>query len=220
MKALLTIHIFTFTLLICLAHPFGTSQASERSIIQNDDLIILFDEQLRAAARETLIIYPAIRELVQEKIGWKISFRPTVVLVADNATFQRMTDNNLIVAFAVPMRDLMIIDYSRMKTDPFTLSETMKHELCHLLLHKYIPEGHLPRWLDEGVAQWVSGGLPDIQIHKDMALDEAILGGRYLSLTRLTTTFPRENRYLTLAYLESKSIVEYILLLWHPFQYL
>jgi len=56
----------------------------------------------------------------------------------------------------------IVIDSSRMNVNPFTLSVTAKHELAHLLLHHKINRTHLPRWLDEGFAQWASDGISEI----------------------------------------------------------
>ena len=95
---------------------------------------------------------------------------------------------------------------------PFTLEATLKHELCHLLLHANIKRNDLPKWLDEGVAQWVSGGLADIIMNKKSSvLDESILSGRYIGLKDLAEGFPNDEKYLRLAYEESKNMVEFII---------
>jgi hypothetical protein len=134
------------------------------------------------------------------------------VLIKESETFQRTAGTNLIVAFAIPEKNLMVIDYSKTRKDPFSIETTMKHELCHLLLHNYIKEGNLPKWLDEGVCQWVSDGISEIiMTQKRSVLDEAILSGRYISIRALTGRFPRDERYLVLAYEESKSLVEYMI---------
>jgi hypothetical protein len=116
----------------------------------------------------------------------------------------------LIVAYALPEKDLIVMNYSKMRIDPFSIDSIIKHELCHLLLHKKIKRKNLPLWLDEGVAQWVSGGLADIIMNDHRILDTAILSNQYIPLHRIEYQFPRENRLLTLAYAESKSLVEYI----------
>jgi hypothetical protein len=87
----------------------------------------------------------------------------------------------------------------------------MKHELCHLLLHHYIKEGALPKWLDEGVCQWVSNGMAEIIMDRKVSfLNEAVLAGRVFSLRELSERFPGDDRSLMLAYEQSQSIVNYI----------
>ncbi|HJX34404.1 MAG TPA: hypothetical protein VJ373_04440, partial [Desulfatiglandales bacterium] len=134
---------------------------------------ILYDEPLRPAAEEAIELYPFIKRDLERILLWEVSFMPTIILINDSTTFQMMAGNDLIVAYAVPYRELMVIDYARMKTEPFTLEAIMKHELCHLLLHKNIKDQNLPVWLDEGIAQWVSGGLADIIMDRYSVLDEA-----------------------------------------------
>ena len=73
-----------------------------------------------------------------------------------------MAGDPLVVAFAVPQRNLIVIDYSKMITHPLSLETTLKHELCHILLHEHIKTEILPRWLDEGLCQWASGGIGEI----------------------------------------------------------
>jgi hypothetical protein len=110
----------------------------------------------------------------------------------------------------MPQRDLIVIDYSRMKS-PFTLDTTLKHEMCHLMLHHTISRDSLPRWLDEGVCQWVSGGLSEIMIDTGKTDHEAAtLSERLLPLSQLSTAFPDDTSSLSLAYQESKSFIDYI----------
>jgi hypothetical protein len=99
---------------------------------------------------------------LENTLEWTIDFKPTIVLVNDSEKFQEMTGNSLIVAYAVSQRNLIVIDHSKMNTKPFSLGSIIKHELCHLLLHDKISKVILPRWLDEGVSQWVSDGIAEI----------------------------------------------------------
>jgi len=199
----------SFILLILLIKPLF---AIKTGTLQKRDLILIFEEHLSHAAGEAMELYPWLKAELERVIGWKIAFRPTVMLIKDNNVFQRMAGNNLIVAFAVPDRDLIVIDYSKMKTDPFTIEAILKHELCHLLLHNHIRREKLPKWLDEGIAQWVSGGMADIIMkQKSSVLNEAILADRLIGIRALTGRFPREAKLLKLAYAESKSLTEYII---------
>ena len=184
--------------------------ASEISVLEKKDVVILFEDSLGSAAEKAATLYPKLRNDLEKVLVWRVNFRTRVLLVKENSAFQSMTGSKLIVAFALPERDLMVIDYSRMNRDPFTLESTMKHELCHLLLHSYIKREHLPRWLDEGIAQWVSDGLSDIVMERDSVLDEAILSGRYLRINDLAGSFPEDGKALTLAYEESRSFIDYI----------
>lgn len=186
--------------------------AEEKLALRRKEVIVVFDEPLRAAAEEAANIYVVLKKELEKTLGWRVNFRPTVLLIKENETFKKMARSDLVVAFAIPQKNLMVIDYSKMRTDPFSIETTLKHELCHLLLHNHIKKENLPRWLDEGIAQWVSDGIAEIIMNqKRSLLDEAVLSKRYISIRALTNGFPREKKSLMLAYEESKSLVEYMI---------
>jgi hypothetical protein len=192
--------------------PLRTLQAENTEIIQTDQLSVLFEKPLRIAAKDIVDLYPTVKTELENTLEWSIEFKPTILLVTDSEKFREMTGNSLIVAYAVPQRNLIVIDYSKMNTKPFSLGPIIKHELCHLLLHDKIGKVMLPRWLDEGVSQWVSDGIAEIIMsRKGSILDGAVLSNRLLSLRRLDERFPRDEKSLLLAYEQSKSLVEFII---------
>jgi hypothetical protein len=181
-------------------------------VLGTKDVVVLFEETLRPGAEEVAEIYPALRDELEEVLEWRLDFRPTVLLVKEEETFQRIAGNRLVVAFAVPEKDLMVVDYSKMTMDPFSIEVTLKHELCHLLLYHYVGGRDLPKWLDEGIAQWVSGGIAEIMMDKRRSvLKGAVLSRRTIGIRALAERFPGEKYSLSLAYEESKSLVDYII---------
>lgn len=186
-------------------------EAEQRHGIENKDIVVIFDAAPETAAKEVMAIYPAIRAELETLLGWQCRFRPVIVLIKDEDIFQKMAGHDLFVAFAVSRKNHIVIDCSKMGMDPFTLEITLKHELCHLLLHYHIQKADLPRWLDEGVAQWVCGGISELlTAKKESLLDEAVLTGNYIPFRSLTYRFPMEKRGLILAYNQSRSMVTYI----------
>jgi len=180
-------------------------------VLQNDDIIVAYEPSLEGAAGEVLRLYPDLKQELGKIFAWSLDIRPQVVLVKNTRTFQKLSGNELFVAFAIPEKNLIIIDYSRMNLHPFSLRITFKHELCHLLLHRHISNRRLPRWLEEGICQWVSDGIGEIFVDKSWSgLDAAIMADRVLPLRRLTKKFPRDKPSLVLAYEQSKSVVHYI----------
>ena len=180
-------------------------------VLQNDELIVAYEPSLEGAAAEMLRLYPDLKQELEKKIGWGLDIRPQVGLVKNTRIFQKLSGNKLFVAFAVPEKNLIVIDYSRMNLHPFSLRVTFKHELCHLLLHRHISKHRLPRWLEEGICQWASDGIGELFIDKSgSGLDAAIMAGRVLDLRRLAEKFPRDKPSLILAYEQSKSVVNYI----------
>ncbi len=200
-----------FLVLVLLVCPLSAS-GEDFQRLSSDAVTVLYPEALAGAARKTARIYPAIRADLERTLGWTADFRPTVVVIRETATFREWAGSEYIVAYAVSDRRVIVMDYARVNRNAESLARTLKHELCHLLLHHHIPEDRLPRWLDEGVAQWVSDGISEIfGTEGDAALTRAVLADRVIPLRRLTDRFPMDRDRLMLAYQESRSVVDYML---------
>jgi hypothetical protein len=189
---------------------FSDTKALEVETIETAGIVVRYEKPLSAAAREIADAYPTVRQELTKLLHWEIRFRPEVILIKDNKTFAMLAPGDWVVAFADPERQRIVIDHSRMGTHPFKLDVTLKHELSHLLLHTYIPSG-LPRWFDEGVCQWVTGGLAEILVEDTKpVLKETALAGRLLRFDDLSARFPGDRKGIILAYEQSRSLVEYI----------
>jgi len=185
---------------------------SQPQVLRTADLVVWYDAPLKAAATDAARSYPGIRKKLEHTLGWRVDFVPNLLLIKDHAQFQRIAGNPAIMAFAVPEKNLMAVDHSRTGKEPFGLKQTMSHELSHLLLHHRIRESHLPRWLDEGVAQWVSGGMMEVFFRpRGSRLHRAVLGRARISMRDLSRGFPSERESLFLAYEMSRSFVEYMI---------
>jgi len=183
----------------------------ERGFLRGDQVTILYEEPWKEAAQEAADAYSIAKRDVEQKLGWTASFNSKVVLVTDRKVFQEMVGSALFAAYAVPQENLIVIDQSRMSVSPFTIEVTLKHEICHLLLHHHLKGQDIPKWLEEGVCVWVSEGIAEIMMdQKRSRLNEALLAGRVIPLRALSSGFPRDRESLTLAYEESKSIVSYM----------
>jgi hypothetical protein len=201
--------LFLLVIFFVLFHP--SLHAEQASVIQTDEIVVVFEEPLRFVANEAVNIFPTIKSDLESSLNWTLDFRPTLVLTTNRERFEEMTGSGVVVAYAVPQRKLMVIDYTKMNTAPFSLGTIMKHELCHLFLHNRVKNGRLPRWLDEGISQLASDGIAEIMMsRKGSILDKAVLSNKLLSMKRLSQSFPRDKESLLLSYEESKSFVEFI----------
>ena len=184
--------------------------------LENKNVRILFEPSLDRAAKELAEVYPEVRAALETTFGWRLNPRPTVLLIGDGKRFYHLGLNPLIVAFAVPKSHTIVMNYTKMSRRPFALENTLKHEMCHLLLHQHIPEDRLPKWLDEGVCQWASDGIGDIMMdQKRSLLHRAVVRGTFIPLDALKSGFPANNDDLLLAYEESKSFVAHIISRYH-----
>jgi hypothetical protein len=202
-------------LLISFAFIFilpGSSRAQPLHLLKKQDLVIMYEESLAGGAEEVAELYPEVKREVEARLGLKVAFIPSILLIKNSQTFQGMVGTSLVLAFAVPEEKLMVIDHSKMNVNPFSLGVTMKHELCHLLLHVYLGDRKIPRWFEEGVAQWVSEGISEIILEqKKPRLNEAVLAGKIIPMRALSESFPGERESLSLAYEQSQSFVSYMI---------
>jgi len=189
----------------------GDASAQSFRVVQGQNATVYYDDSLQPAAKKVTKVFPQIYGDLVNIFGWEITARPSVLLLKERKYFLKMVESPLSVAFAVPQRNLIVIDYSRMLLGPFRLSVTLKHELCHLLLHQHIRFSSLPRWLDEGLCQWASDGIDEIIMDQQYSqLNRAALSNDFIPLNDLKNRFPRDERGLILAYQESKSFVTYL----------
>ena len=190
----------------------AASGAAELKEYASPEITIRYEVPLKDAAIRLASAYATTRTAIETKLGWRLRRSPVVVLVRDHEVFQETARNELVTAFARPERNLIVIDYSKMNRTPFDLEDTFRHELSHILLHQEIDDSSLPKWLDEGVAQWASGGMADILRtgEKDL-LQQAVLSRRLIALQDISDTFPDSPNGLLLSYEESKSFTEFII---------
>jgi Peptidase MA superfamily len=104
-------------------------------------------------------------------------------------------------AVAQPDRRLIVISGPAVRRTALDLEETVAHEIAHLAIRARIGElGWIPRWLDEGLAMWLSG--------YSSWRDRLALAGRGpVDLRDLTDRFPVEESLARQAYIESETAV-------------
>jgi len=199
------VYLLLFLILLC-----SNILHAENVSMQSDDSVVFYEKGLGNVPEDVAKFYSSVKHDLEKTFGWEIDFRPDIVLARDKDAFRRMVGVDSIIAFAVPHRNLIVLDMSRVYTRPFTLKSTLKHEVCHLILHRYIDGERLPRWLDEGVCQWASGGIGELEAEGAGGyLAGAVVSGELFSLGEIGR-FPDEEKSLALAYEQSRSIVEYI----------
>lgn len=87
------------------------------------------------------------------------------------------------------------------------------HELTHLVIHQATdnPFGDIPRWLDEGLAVYMSGELDaPWRDYRDIVARSA-RQGKLMTLQTLSSSFPADSEQAGLAYAESGVVVEFII---------
>ncbi len=85
---------------------------------------------------------------------------------------------------------------------------TLRHEWAHLGLHGYLGDLRVPRWFDEGYAQWASGGFDASEAWRLRVL---MALGRTPSMDSLALRWPAGREQARSAYLLAASAVGYLL---------
>ena len=180
-------------------------------VLQTPHVSIIHAPSLKHRAGQMAAMTPTLLRSLERDLGLPFDLQPTVLPAPSHAAFRRLGGREWYTAFAVPQRNLVVIDLSRLDKRPEDLYPTLKHEYAHLLLHHAIDSRRLPRWLDEGVAQWASDGLSEyLSTGRGPLLPQAAAAGRLFYLDELAARFPANRQDLQLAYEQSRSFVNYL----------
>jgi len=109
---------------------------------------------------------------------------------------------------ADPGRGLIVIptfDWER--TPPTALYRTLRHELAHVALQRYLGQARTPRWFTEGYAQWAAG---EWDWDSAWRLRFAFVTGRAPPLDSLTLDWPVAEAEARIAYLLAASALAYL----------
>jgi len=110
---------------------------------------------------------------------------------------------------AIPDAGMLVMPYGE---GPSVLDadgrRTLRHEWAHLGLHEYLGDLRVPRWFDEGYAQWASGGFDASDAWRLRIL---LALGNAPSLDSLGLRWPTDLEQARTAYLLAASALSYLL---------
>ncbi|MEJ2102231.1 MAG: hypothetical protein P8X68_20025, partial [Desulfobacterales bacterium] len=88
--------IFLFVLAILIMS--SEALAVEQSILDTQDLIVVYDSGLEPTGRQAAAEYPAIKQELETLFQWVVDFQPTLVMLKDNKRFQNLAGHELVIA--------------------------------------------------------------------------------------------------------------------------
>ena len=103
---------------------------------------------------------------------------------------------------------IVVPAFGSTRTRGWDEARVLRHEWAHLGLHQHLPGFQIPRWFDEGYAEWASGGW---SAGEGWRLRVAFAMGRTPPLDSLALGWPRDRASADLAYLLSATAVEYLI---------
>jgi hypothetical protein len=205
---------FLYSLLAVILFIGSNHRAEGAVLLQSEEVTISGEPSLKSETVFLHSIFPEIMKDLRNALPWELRARPRITLTSDPRLFEQITGSRFITAFALPSQQLVAMLIQAGKTTRPALRGTLTHELCHLILHENIERSLLPKWLDEGVCQWVSGSLGEILSGDSVNRNDVEIGRRAIPLRELSDQFPREGEALLLAYAGSRSFVEYLAHRW------
>jgi hypothetical protein len=134
----------------------------------------------------------------------------SVYLAPDAASFQELLGGRTpewAAGVAIPQLDRLVLPMYA--TGPALSEErarVLRHEWAHLGLHQHLAGLRIPRWLDEGYAEWAAGW----DAREAWRLRVSMAAGRSPPLDSLTLEWPRDAASAQVAYLLSATAVHYL----------
>ncbi len=136
----------------------------------------------------------------------------TLVVAPDEVAFDSLLGGAVPewgAAAAIPSRSLVVVPgVGPRRTRGWTEARVLQHEWAHVALAQRLPGLRVPRWFDEGYAEWASGGW---RPSEGWRLRVALALGQAPPLDSLALSWPRDRASAELAYLLSATAVEYLI---------
>lgn len=188
-------------LLICFGWQYLSAAVVDISGLENNRQLRHFTTRVVEETLPTLDFFPrADIDSVQ------------IVLVETNTEFERLCGAPLppwVAAVTLFPEKKMIIKSPRLTQS--SLKEyriTLIHELVHLIHGTILPLSLTPRWFNEGLATYFSGGF---DYHRRLLLSRALLKKQLLDIMRGENWWDYSSPLADLAYAESAAAIEFLI---------
>ena len=96
-------------LVMILFIPFSFLYA-ETITLRTEAADIIYEDSLSAVTREVAKAYPSVKSELAQTLQWQVDFRPNIVLAKDSEQFRKFAGSNIIVAYAVPGKNLIVLE--------------------------------------------------------------------------------------------------------------
>jgi hypothetical protein len=161
-------------------------------------------ERIEKVTQETL-------ERLQAEFGL-IPDSFTIILAADKAKFDARLSKDFPywgIAAAKYAEHEVILQSLRINRQSLReFDATLRHELAHIALEPSIREIWFPRWLNEGLAQYVAG---QYALRHRIAISQRALSGQFIPLNKIDDVLKFDQVQANLAYAQSISAVNWLI---------
>lgn len=116
------------------------------------------------------------------------------------------------IGVAIPSQSRVVLLATRAAPARMSIGSVAVHEIAHLFIHE-LGGDRVPRWLDEGIAVYISG---EDRGASFWDLARAVVGDNAYYLSEIAERFPAREGAAHLAYYESLNAVQFIVREWGP----
>jgi peptidase MA superfamily protein len=199
-------------LLLAAAVALAGGEARER--VTAPGVIVDFPSGRKAAAEATARVYVASRDDLASRLGVEFRRDATIQLFDTDAEFIAAVASHRVepwvAAVAIPAEARIVVRGTT--PDAHTSADyvpLLRHEVCHLLVGSTAAESRrrIPLWFDEGLAQWAAARL--VVEEADVALLDRY--GFLIPFVQLEDRYPESSGDARIAYLQSESLVRYVI---------
>ena len=207
-RANLSIMLFLILTLLSTA-AYGDDKKQLKNITTKA-VTVHYTPGLKNAAQRLSRDYPSLLNEAMRTLSIDRPMEGTVnIVLLPEGDFAKTAWSPHVKAYASSDRGLIVLNYDSSRADPLVHSATLKHEIAHLLIGRSASIGNIPLWLNEGMAQWASGGHSEIRdTGPDWLVAKAALTGRLIPLGQLEASFPPDEAGMRLAYAQSIAVMD------------
>jgi hypothetical protein len=188
------------------AGPFGASWAQ----LEADPLVFHFQASDADSAAFLAAEGPKVLQRLSRETGLAVGGRIDVVLARDGTTFRRVQPSEPPIwaaGTAWSDRGEVYLNTGARGVGAGGLERVFTHEMVHIILGRAWKEGRPPRWLNEGLARFLSHEL-DPGEHVQLA--RAAVAGYLMPLEDFADHWPSGARRAHLAYIQSVEFVAFL----------
>jgi len=199
-----------FLVFLSLAASGLLGAAQPWSQVERDGIYVQYHPPNRLAARELLDEAVAARKAVVDFFLYKAPVNFRVLLTGDRAEFRRILGNKVPDwggGIALPGRGAIILFMPNMASWEKPLPAILRHEITHLVLYQAMKGRHIPLWLNEGLAMYLSR---EWRPGEGFIVAKNLLFNSLIPLDELNYRFPDQRDRASLAYQLSYSAVSYM----------
>lgn len=197
--------------LVFLSLPAPLGALAWEGLTENSEYFtVLYQREDAEIALDLLAVAEREYRRVTGVIGYRPSTPIQIYLAGDSEEFSLLTLGRIPewgIGAAVPLRGRIVLISPRHSSGRSDIYQVLAHELSHVVLGQALGDARAPRWLDEGLAMFISH---EWKLGQSILVARALLFDSLIPLDEIETlnSFSRSKAHL--AYAESFLAVAFI----------